>query len=223
MPEATNFLDQNNPSFRGLHRTLDNLFRSLHQSGIGQKIQDSEIITKDEENRLWETGQMCATSPKALFNAIFHYNGKNFCLRGGDKHRQLKISQLEHVYNLDGFVYHEYVSTNRLGTYKQLHIPGKKVPVYSCPHAGERCHVHLVKLYLEKLSKDAFESDNFYVRPLEKYSPSGPWFSAVPVRKHTLFKMVKNMCDTAGIVGNKTNHSLRATSATEMYNSEQYC
>ena len=223
MPEATNFLDQNNPSFRGLHRTLDNLFRSLHQSGIGQKIQDSEIITKDEENRLWETGQMCATSPKALFNAIFHYNGKNFCLRGGDKHRQLKISQLEHVYNLDGFVYHEYVSTNRLGTYKQLHIPGKKVPVYSCPHAGERCHVHLVKLYLEKLSKDAFESDNFYVRPLEKCSPSGPWFGAVPVRKHTLFKMVKNMCDTAGIVGNKTNHSLRATSATEMYNSEQYC
>ena len=107
-----------------------------------------------------------------------------------------------------------------MGTYKQLHIPGKKVPVYSCPHAGERCHVHLVKLYFEKLPKDAFEREDFYVRPLERYSPSGPWFSAVLVGKHTFFKMVKNTCDKAGIVGNKTNHSLRATSATEMYNFE---
>ena len=29
--------------------------------------------------------------------------------------------------------------------------------------------------------------------------------------------MVKQMCTTSGIVGNKTNHSLRATSASELF------
>ena len=34
-------------------------------------------------------------SPKALFRAVFFLNGQNFCLRGGDEHRRLKLSQIK--------------------------------------------------------------------------------------------------------------------------------
>ena len=35
--------------------------------------------------------------------------------------------------------------------------------------------------------------------------------------KETLGSMVKTMCAKAGITGNKTNHSLKATGATRMF------
>ena len=34
-------------------------------------------------------------NPVGLLNAVFFYNGKNFCLQGGAEHRNLKISQLK--------------------------------------------------------------------------------------------------------------------------------
>lgn len=59
----------------------------------------------------------------------------------------------------------------------------------------------------------------FYVRPLDKkpQDPNLPWYSAVPLGKHTLQQKVRKMCTEAGVSGNKTNHSLRATGATELY------
>ena len=50
--------------------------------------------------------------------------------------------------------------------------------------------------------------------------PSVPWYTAVPVGKHTLNSKVKVMCEIAGIQGHKTNHSLRATAATELYQAD---
>ena len=75
-------------------------------------MKHAEVITKDKENKLWESRQLSTRNPRALQNAVFYYNGINFCLHGGDEHRQLKISQLECVHNPDGFLYHEYVSKN---------------------------------------------------------------------------------------------------------------
>ena len=48
---------------------------------------------------------------------------------------------------------------------------------------------------------------------------TAPWYTATPIGKHTLNDKVKKMCLTAGVQGNKTNHSLRATGATQMYES----
>ena len=72
--------------------------------------------------------------------------------------------------------------------------------------------------YISKLSEEAKEKDLFYVRPLEKISSlSKPWYSSVPIGKHSLHAKMKNMCSEAGISGHKTNHNLCATAATEMF------
>jgi hypothetical protein len=44
--------------------------------------------------------------------------------------------------------------------------------------------------YISLLPSGAFEKDIFYCRPLEVYNDSGPWYSAVPVGKNLLAKMV---------------------------------
>ena len=165
-PAATRFLDKKNSLFKELHGTLDNLFRRLHEDGVGRQVK--HVITKQDEVQLWESGELGTKDPKALQNAVFYYNGKNFCLRGGVEHRELKVTQLERTFEPNGYIYHEYVSKNRPGTYQKLHLQNKQVPIYACPDAGERCHVFLLDLYLKKLPREAIQKDVFYVRPCKK-------------------------------------------------------
>ena len=79
--------------------------------------------------------------------------------------------------------------------------------------------MHILDTYLSKLPKDAVGKDIFYLRPLSRVpdNPNAPWYQSVPVGRNQLGKMVSNMCECAGIAGNKTNHSLRATAATDLF------
>ncbi len=162
-------------------------------------------------------GFWCHEHTHTHWIAVFYAIGKTFCLRGGQEPRALKLSQLQR--DTDKYVYYENVSRNRNGSFRQLHIKSKVVPVYPCPEAHERCPVHLLDLYISKLPEEAKKKDLLCVRQLEKKPlyPGKPWYSAVQIGKHTLHAKVKTMCAIAGIGGHETNHSLRATGATELY------
>ena len=88
--------------------------------------------------------------------------------------------------------------------------------MFASPEAGDRCPVRILDLYISKFPQEAVIQDLFYVRPLEKLpsSPSAPWYSSVAVGRHTLNKKT---CTQAEVAGHKTNHSLRATGATQLY------
>ena len=212
-PGCPNFLDKKDGRFKQLY-----FFHDLHSEGTGRQVKHTETISVEEENQLWERGVLDCKTPRGLQNAVFYTIGKMFCLRGGQEHRALKLSQLQRCAD-DRYIYYENVSKNRNGSFKQLHVKSKVVPVYACPEAGERCPVHILDQYISRLPEEAKEKDLFYVRPLEKMplEPSKAWYSSVPLGKHTLQQKVKKMCAEAGVVGSKTNHSLRATSATDMY------
>ena len=72
---------------------------------------------------------------------------------------------------------------------------------------------------MKKVPNAALKGDMFYLRPLSSVPsvPDAPWFYSTPVGRNTLSKMLATMCEEAGIVGRKTNHSLRATAATELF------
>ena len=46
---------------------------------------------------------------------------------------------------------------------------------------------------------------------------SDVWFKNQPIGVHTLANTVKRLCEKGGISGYKTNHSLRVTTATRLY------
>ena len=71
---------------------------------------------------------------------------------------------------------------------------------------------------MSKLPKYAIEQDVLYLRPKATVpaDPDSPWYDEAPVGKNSLSVMVKEMCAEAGIDG-KTNHSLRATGASTMF------
>ena len=122
------------------------------------------------------SGVLSLSTLKSLQNAAFYTVGKILCLRGGVEHRVLKLSQLKRVTDPDRYIYYEAVSRNHNGSFTQLHVKNKVVPMFACPEAGDRCPVRILDHYISKLPQEAVTQDLFYVRPLEKLpsSPSAP-------------------------------------------------
>ncbi|CAG2235086.1 unnamed protein product [Mytilus edulis] len=59
--------------------------------------------------------------------------------------------------------------------------------------------------------------DCFYLTPL-KHIKDGQWYSNNPIGHNTLQGTVKRLCTSIGLTGKRTNHSLRASAATRLYN-----
>ena len=151
-------------------------------------------------------------------------NGKNLCLRGGREHYNLKLSQFQFGYeeiegNLRGYVvYTENGSKNRSGSYKDK-TPNKVVRHYGEPQLKERCYIFILKKCFSVLPREVLEDPKslFYQQPKEETPTVGvPWFKKQPRGRNTLQTMVKQICEKVGIQG-KTNHSLRVTGASRMY------
>ena len=217
-PDPVNFLDRKDSRFKKLHGTCDVVFRKLQQDGIGAAKKSSQVIEVAEEDILWQKGVLNTKTPIGLQRAVFFYVGKVCCLRGGEEQRNLKLSQFTRCSDPEEhYVYTEHGSKNRNGGFYQLGVENKRVPIYRNKDVGERCLVSLLDLYIAKLPDEAKEADVFYCRPLQTFSGSKHWYSRQPRGKHTLNDMVKTMCAEAGIEGHFTNHSLRATGATQLF------
>ena len=119
---------------------------------------------------------------------FFFFNGKIFCLRGGEEHCQLKLSELKKFTYPLRYMHTENSSKNRSGGLAQIRVKNKVVPISAVPDAGSRCHVYVLDLYIQKLPPEAFSRDNFYVQPclIVPDDPSKPWFTTNPIGKNTL-------------------------------------
>ena len=102
----------------------------MHSEGLGTKIKSADVFTQEDEQKLWSSGVVSLNPPKSLQNAAFFTVGKMFCLRGGVEHRALKLSQLKRMDSPDRYIYYENVSKNHNGSFKQLHIKSKVVPLF---------------------------------------------------------------------------------------------
>ena len=81
----------------------------------------------------------------------------------------------------------------------------------------ERCFLPLFKRY-RALCPSYAPPHAFYLQPLRSPTASC-WYSNRPLGHNTLRNTVARLCSSAGIQGYKTNHSLRATATSRLYQS----
>lgn len=181
-PNYPNFLEKKSPAFVEFMSTLDNLFKKLRSEGVGSSSAHTEGISR-EEDELWSSGVLNINTPLGLLRAVFYYNGKCLCLRGGQEHRCLKLSQLKWMKSPDRYEYVENSSKNRKGGISELRLEHKNVSSFADTEAGVRCHVFILDLYIQKLPQEAHDKDLFYCRPLpnKPADEEKPWYSAVPI------------------------------------------
>ena len=205
--------------FKPLHDALQNTFCEFQASNPASETRSAEPFSEEEEDQLWTSGALSTDTPMGLLCAVFFLNGKNLGLCGGDKHRLLKISQLTRVTHPSRYVYDADKCTGKeegLTHFWQKKHKTDKVFVDAIPEKGNRCHVHVLDLYLQNLPTEALEQDIFYLQPTRQYlGPSKKWFTTQPVGVNRLSRMVKEICVIAGIEGLKTNFSLKATSQVQ--------
>ena len=96
-------------------------------------------------------------------------------------------------------------------------IPSKVVYRHANLHNPQRCFVRLYKKYLALSPADA-PTDAYNLQPARSRT-SACLFSRNPLGHNPLGGTVARTCRLAGIPGYKTNRSLRATSASRLYQS----
>ena len=208
------------PEFADFSHSLDAEMKRLQAAGKGTKEKQAEPLTIQEEDILWQKGLLGDHTPQVLLDTIISMNGLNFALH--KEHRQLRFSppQIELVEKpgeIAYLVYREDISKNRPGGLKGRKMKPKVVYHHENLDDPNRCFVRLYKLYMSLCPADP-PSDSFYLMPLQNPSATC-WYSSRPLGYHKLDNTVARFCKSAGIPGYKTNHSLRVTAATRLYDS----
>ena len=192
--------------------------KHLRSQGMGVQKKQAEPITSEEENLLWEKGALGDSTPQVLLDTMLYLCGIHFALRSGEEHRSLQLSQFQLVCPTDGsphLIYTENYSKNNQGGLQHRKVKPKFVTCYANEQDPQRCLVKLFEKYLQHCPP---ECNHFYLTPLRK--PRGDiWYSKSPVGHNKLPKTVARICQTVGISCLITNHSLRVTSATRLFQS----
>lgn len=159
-------------------------------------------------------------SSQALVDTILFMCGVYFALWSGQELRALhfhpcQIELLQQRGKRTCLIYTEDISKNNPGGLRGRNNKPITVTHFENLDNPNWCFVNLSKLYNSKCPSDR-PKDAFYLKPL-KHPTDTCWYSSQPIGHCTLAGTVARLCKAAGIQGYKTNHSLRATTATRLY------
>ena len=213
-------LDKRGCSFRNLNSALNFHMKQRAATGVGLDVKQAKVLSESDENYLWEHGYLGNDNPEILRNTLVWVLGLNFALRAGQEHRNLRMKgcQLSLGMDEDGKPYLEYnedVSKTNSGGLAHARLKRKTVRAYENIDQPERCPVQLFKEYMSHVPEDA-PGNAFYLRPLKE--PKGNvWYYKIAAGRESLGNVVANTMKRAGFEGYYTNHSLRRTCATRLY------
>ena len=74
--DCPNFLDAKDARFKEMHCILDAYFRELRNDGVGAEVKKSSLVTREEEDALWENGVLGVDTSECLLHAIFFTTAK---------------------------------------------------------------------------------------------------------------------------------------------------
>ena len=212
-------LDGNN--FQTLRNVLDNTMKERTAKGLGVR-RSSEVISLSQEDKMFQCGALGDSNPEQLLRTVIYMLGLHLALRGGVEHHKLRrpgfssqiTTEIEESSGREMIVYKEdpLQKTNQGGL--GCRNDTKIVKVFTSSNV-QRCPVRILSKYLGLLPQSK-SCGKLYLRPKKKPFPS-VWYCDQPYGKNRIASNVKELCRMANISGKYTNHSLRATSASQMY------
>ena len=214
--------------FLDLKTVLDNIMKDRARKSIGMIKKQAEFISLDYENELWRSGTLGEDTPDKLRDTVLFILGINLALRAGDEHHDLRRegpnlpSQLNFERDTESgkccVVYREDTVTKcNDGGLNNMKRDRKIVWIFPSDNVIP-CPVRLIDKYISLCPEATNKTKklNFYLRSLEKPNPA-QWYSTQPVGKNTLSKVVGKLLKSCNLDGYFTNHSLRRTSATRLF------
>ena len=216
--------------FQKFNRVLDKVMQERSSMCLGTVRKQAEVISLEFEDKLWKESVLGEDTPDKLRSTVLYLLGVNCALRAGDEHYALRRpgvdgaweSQLSLEKNSLGvkcLVYREdtVTKTNR-GGLKDMRKERKIVWIKPNKNIN-RCPVRIVQKYMNLLPRGGLRK-NLYLHSLKKPKPA-LWYTTTPLGVNKVRSVVKDMLKSAGLDGFFTNHSLRRTAATRLFQSGQ--
>ena len=75
-------------------KVLESRRRDLKQKGLGNRPNVAHPLSKNDEEKLWETKQFGSETPQSLINTVWYFNAKLFGFHGVHESRQLMWGDL---------------------------------------------------------------------------------------------------------------------------------
>ena len=196
--KSWNFL--RDKEFQETRTALDTAMKISNETFASSR---SQPIPDDIEDDLWRRGILGDSSPKVLLRTVCYLLGINLGLRGGDEHRQLefaKLLTLEKTSDGEVLTFHDFGSkTFRGGLDHRRRNKRENAKIFENKYNPDRCPIHLYKLYVS-LRPEPCTTSAFYLKPKDRFEGKN-WFANAPVGRNTLFSMIKNMMESAGVHG----------------------
>ena len=180
------------------------------------------MIILSHENRMFECNVLGESDPNQLLHTVIYLLGLHLALRDGVEHIRLRrpgfnpqiSTELDENSGQEILEYREdpLQKTNQGGLDSK---PNNKVVKVFPSSDMCRCPVHLYGKYIGLLSSGK-SCGKLYLRPKVKFTPAC-WFNDQPYGKNKICSTMKELCKMAQIEGKFSNHSLRATSASRMF------
>ena len=173
------------------------------------------VISYEHKDLLWRHGALTYDNPRGLFYAVFLCWLVVLSLRGQEQRNLVWnnfkcIPEDPQIYNEDTcYEYIEFASKNNQHRFSDIHLRNKCAKAYSSV-GSVKCIVKILDCYKRRVPQ---EPKAFYLCPLDK-----PWFVNMPVGINTLNNVVSKVSKSLDVtLPNYTNHSLRATAASCMF------
>jgi integrase len=208
-----NFLSDD--CFKPIKLVLDAEMKRLQCCGVGIKRKQAEVIDIDSENDMWIDNILGEDTPKQLVNTIIYLLGLNLALRGRVEHRQLQWDNFEFKNTV--IIYTENISKTNIGGLRGRKVKGKMVEIHSNETDHLRCPVRLFKKYAALCPGDREMESPVYLSPLKKPNKTC-WYSKIPLGINSISKATTTIMKQHNCEGYFTNHSLRRTAITRLYN-----
>lgn len=215
------------PAWPKIRNTLNGIMAEQSTKGLGQS-NERDFVTEEQEDYLWKNNFLGDSNPDQLHLTIFFLLGKNFSLRGGSEHRDLvryPTSQIKVTSAGNDKIYLRYQEFKSKTNQGGLSAQNVKKPCVAYCFPNElnkaRCPVLLFIKYVRYCPLGSDDSTAFYLRSNVNWQTSKLWYTRQPIGKQMLNDYLKNLMADAGFMGNFTNHSLRATTATRLF--QGYC
>ena len=205
--------------FAGLCDVVDNTMKECHAAGLGVR-KSSDIISLENEEKLFNKGLLGDESPMQLLKTMIYMMGMHCALRGGVEHSNLRWPGCSSQFNIErdmcGVEMLVYREDPLQKTNQGLVSKAKRKIVYIYGASNVRhCPIAILKKYC-RLLPDSKTCRKLYLR-CRKVPTLSVWYCDQPYGVNKIKSTMKDLCKEAGIEGNFTNHSLRASCASRMY------
>uniref|UniRef100_A0A2M4A7F1 TRASH domain-containing protein n=1 Tax=Anopheles triannulatus TaxID=58253 RepID=A0A2M4A7F1_9DIPT len=161
------------------------------------------IVTRVEEEHLWECKQLGAHSPHVLLSTLMFFNTKHFNLVSVEEHMELSFSHIMKHWKRSpsgrpdqkGNTASRNVLLRYYPPQASVSANARKKKVYEQQENEEnplRCPVKLYEFYLSKCPESVkTRNDVFYLQPERSCVPDSPvWYSTQPLSREALSKML---------------------------------